>query len=391
MFCLLTAACGSPPATTEPQSPARGTTPDDCAAELERALVNSDATPAQIAADAERVMSRCGPGLADELAAHIMIRHDSALESNDTAVLSSIEPLYELYLRSYPESADHAELGYFHAELLWQLADVEPDAAQAFVRWERAARAFQAVAEDSRLEAKRHKEAAYAAVLAWKNALSVDPRVGGGSQDEPDGVPDSIPDRDLRMIDAFRAYARVSTDPHDPELVMMRFLEARIYWRYEHFDQAIPLLEQIIRDHLDHEVAEYSVNILLDTLNRLGRHTEMIQWVTRLLGATAFLADKPDLAERLMLLEQQSSRKRAEELEAAGDYAGCGAAYWDLFHANPRQEHGDSLLYNAGVCYEHAGATNQAIAALELMVTKFPKSALARRAKERVQGLRAVP
>ena len=96
------------------------------------------------------------------------------------------------------------------------------------------------------------KESAYAAVLGWKNALAVDPRPkpGTGTVDmgeESDKVPEAlpIPEREQKMLDAFDIYIKYIKDPKDDELVGMKFLKARMYSRYNHFEEALPMFEEI--------------------------------------------------------------------------------------------------------------------------------------------------
>jgi len=52
------------------------------------------------------------------------------------------------------------------------------------------------------------------------------------------------------------------------------------------------------------EVAEYAVNMLLDALNRAGRHDELRLWAKVLLADQTFLAAKPQLRA---LLQQINS------------------------------------------------------------------------------------
>jgi hypothetical protein len=55
----------------------------------------------------------------------------------------------------------------------------------------------------------------------------------------------------------------------------------------------------VLRDHRDHETAEYSANIALDLLLRTGRIAEAKALVDELLADPAFLARHPDLRETL--------------------------------------------------------------------------------------------
>ncbi|HUH04664.1 MAG TPA: hypothetical protein VML75_21860, partial [Kofleriaceae bacterium] len=165
-----------------------------------------------------------------------------------------------------------------------------------------------------------------------------------------------------------------TTDP-----VEQTFLEARTLWQANQLEEAVPLLEGLIADHLEHAVAEPSVNLLLDALNRLARYDRLAEWVDRLMKEEQFLARSPQAVATLRALEQQLARKRAEELERAKDYQGCGVAYQALFQADPTGRHADELVYNAGVCFTEAGSMGAAIQMFTLLVDRFPRSAIAGR------------
>lgn len=69
-----------------------------------------------------------------------------------------------------------------------------------------------------------------------------------------------------------------------------------------------PFLE-ILAKHRKHETAEYAAHLLLDTYNRLAKYDELVALAERLRADTQFLADKPDLAELVKRIREQSLRK----------------------------------------------------------------------------------
>ncbi len=61
----------------------------------------------------------------------------------------------------------------------------------------------------------------------------------------------------------------------------------------------------------------------------------------------------------------RSSRKKARALEEAKDFVGCATAYLAIYSSDPSLEQADEVLYNAGVCFEHAHSVGSAISAFE--------------------------
>lgn len=312
--------------------------------------------------------------------------HNESMKTLNPETLAYADRLYHVYLEVFPDAEDYGETQYYYAELLWSRAENEKNQRLQTELWENAAIEFTNVVKNGKVDGKILKEAAYAAVLGWKNALAVDPRVKAppidtSGKEEKIPEPQPIPERELKMLDAFDVYIKYIKDPKDDELVGMKFLKANIYRRYNHFDKAQPIFEDIIKNHKEHETAEYSVNLLLDALNKWQKYDEMIKWVDILIEDKKFLEGKDDLAERLGILKNQSLRKAAEKCETnakeKGDYAlyvDCGQMYIEIFNRNVEADDADILLYNAGVNFEQGKSIGAAIQMFEALSQAFPKS-----------------
>lgn len=319
------------------------------------------------------------------------IWHNEANKTLNTETLGYVERLYHLFLGAFPESDEYGEMQYYYAELLWQRATNEKNPRQATEMWEKAAVAFTDVVKAGKVKKDILKDSAYAAVLGWKNALDVDPRPSG--VDVPDKleggdakVPEAqeIPAREAKMIDAFDIYINYIKDPKDEELVMMKFLKARLYWRYNQFDKSTPLFEEIIKNHLKHETGEYSINILLDTFNRTKNYEKMIWWVQHLLENEKGLEKNEDLWGRLKMLNRQAMRKNAEKLEKDKKYIECGKAYLDIFNEAPDAPDAPDVIYNSGVCFQDGMSMGAARQMFNILSKNYPKEKVTQRAIARL-------
>jgi tetratricopeptide (TPR) repeat protein len=325
--------------------------------------------------------------------------HSESAKTKNPETLAYAEKLYKVYLDVFTDAPDYAQTQYFYAELIWSRADNEKNARLQTELWENAAVAFTDVVKGGKVDAKLMKEAAYAAVLGWKNALNVDPRIKQQADKvenidkEYDKIPAAkpIPPREEKMLAAFDIYINYIKDPKDDELVGMKFLKANIYRRYNHFDKAIPLFMDILDKHRQHETAEYSANLLLDTYNRLQKYDEMLALVEKLDKDKKFLEGKEDLNATISKIRAQSMRKRAEKMEKEaketkdfGKYVACGQAYLDIYNRNPEANENDEVLYNALVCYQEGKSIGAAIQMFALMKQYYPKSKLMPRAIGRI-------
>ncbi|HEY5948583.1 MAG TPA: hypothetical protein VIV40_23990, partial [Kofleriaceae bacterium] len=245
------------------------------------------------------------------------------------------------------------------AERLWSVAMSLPD-REASEAWEAAALAFAAIAEAGKLTKAEQLEAARAAMLAMKNALSVDPRVKPPS-DKADWdrkpTPQPIPPRELRLIRIFEIYRKLDATSDDS--IGLLFLHGNVLRRYEHFDEAIAIFIDILDHHRDHETAEYAANLALDSYNRLQKYDELVALADRLRADAAFMAKHEDLAATVRKIHAQSVAHAAERCSERARQSGirserehCADLYVALADEDKAS---DEALFNAMVALEEAG------------------------------------
>jgi len=323
--------------------------------------------------------------------------HSEAARTKNAETLGYAERLYHVYLDGFPDARDYAETAFYYADLLWARAEAEPTPRLKPERWESAGTAFSALLATGKLDAKRTKEAAYAAALAYMRALQMDPRPSMGRLADADHeyteIPAKVPlpPREQKVLDAFAQYLRYVKDKNDEERIGMMFMSATTLRRYHHYDKAIPIFEDLLANHRTHETAEFAANLLLDSYNRIRAYDKMLALAGQLRRDKAFLEGKTELAERLLDLEIQALRKRAEEQErqarATNDFAkfvACGQLYLDAYNLDPEDEKNDVILYNAGVCFQDGRSIKAAISAFGWLRQYYPSSKLAARGLARV-------
>ncbi|HTE49806.1 MAG TPA: tetratricopeptide repeat protein [Kofleriaceae bacterium] len=312
--------------------------------------------------------------------------HQEVMKTLNFDTLAYVERLYEVFLSAFPDSEHHAEVQYYFSECLWLRAENEQNPRLATERWEKAAIAFTDVVKQGKVGDKLKKESAYAAVLGWKNALAVDPRTQTPEVDMAKleetrpPAPKPINEREQKMIAAFDIYIKYIKDPNDEELVMMKFLKARILWTHDHLDDALPSFREIVDKYPKHEAAGYSAAIIRDSLIRMHRYPELGEFVTALLARADFWEDRDELKEIFLKDQGKVQRKVAEQLEKDGKKLACGQSYESIYNTNPDGPNMDEVLFSAGVCYEDAKSIGKAIQMYEVLNQRFPKSVHAQKA-----------
>jgi tetratricopeptide (TPR) repeat protein len=337
-------------------------------AKLSTAFTRERARPADEIAECRGLAS----GMTGDLARQW---HQEWAKTKDVATFELSRRAYGIYVTHFKGDAAYAETEYYRAELLWSRADAErADHRLAAKLWEDTAAAFVAVVDTAGLERAVLDDAARAVVLATVNAAERDPRpappVIGDAPRSPSAIPRprAIPERDRKVLAAFTLYAaRVKGRPVD-EVADMKLNHAALLRRHAHHAAAIPILVELIASYRATPSGEDAVNFLLDSYNQLGREAELVAAARDVATDTAFLADKPELRDRLRDIDLTHARKVAERLEAEGRRTGdpavlvrCGTAYAELYNRDPEARGADELLYNAAVCFEDGKSVGIAI------------------------------
>jgi hypothetical protein len=187
----------------------------------------------------------------------------------------------------------------------------------------------------------------------------------------------------LRALRRYRGLVGENSE----EQAMLKYLEARMLWRHNHFDASDTLFAEIVRAYPAEDVAIYSAEILLDSLI-IQRKFELLMTTAKEMRINApLLQGRDDFLDRLLKILWTGPRKKAEEMERNLDWEGCGDEYEKLFLDLNRQDR-DEMLFNAATCWEHAGNTKRAIRLWKAFVRKYPTSRLASRARDNLQRLR---
>ena len=298
--------------------------------------------------------------------------HREAQTTKNADTYKLVRYLYKEYLDNFPKEKESYEMAFFYGEILFQNQD-----------WKEAAEQYTRVVEMDP-KGKRVVDSAYAAVLAWKNALGIDDRGQGPNErdiDEGSLEKKAIPSYQKKMIAAFDTYIRYV--PKAPELVQIKYRKARIYYEYNHFLAAAPLFQDVVENHSEHELAVFAANLLLDCYNAAGQPDKVTLWADRFLRSKkyAFLLEDEEFAGQLVRIKSQSKVVAAKNAEKSGDFKACGEAMLAAFDMQPEDSLAPTRLYDAALCFQNARLIGAAIKTRRELINKFPDSPLAQRAQ----------
>lgn len=300
--------------------------------------------------------------------------HGEWAKTYDADTYALADRAYGVLLAGFPADDRFAENQYYRAELAWSRAERGSKDARLLTQlWDDAADRFLAVVDTGKVERKVLEESARAAVLSIVNARESDPRKA--KLPEPDlamkpgtvPAPRAIPADDQKVLAVFDTYLASVKDKANPERIAMLIHKGNLLRRYDHLEDAVPFFAEAAA-HRSYPMAEDAINLMLDTYNRLARYDDLDAKAKEILGDTAFLADKPELAARLGDLDRTYTRKAAERLEAEGRKSGdpakliaCGKAYAEIYNRDTEAKDADEVLYDAAVCFEDGKSVGLAL------------------------------
>jgi tetratricopeptide (TPR) repeat protein len=326
-------------------------------------------------------MEECRNAFHDTSKELALIWHKEAQKTKNADTYQLVQYVYKEFLKHFPDDKDSYDMNFYYGELLWTLE-----------RWKDAAEQYTKVVELNP-KGKYAKDSAYAAVLGWKNALQVDDeglgpdakKVHAEKQSEESKgkrqEPRPIPEFQGKMIAAFDTYIKYVPDA--PELPVIRYRKARIYYEYNHFEEAAKLFQDVVEKHPNHELAIYSANLLLDSLNALGRTKEVVAWVDKFLEMPNLMKD-PEFGKQMISLKSDTYDLEGREYEKQHNYRECGRSLLAAADSLPDHPKHAERLWNAGQCFQNAHLVGQALKARQQLIKDHPKDPLALKALFRV-------
>ncbi len=311
------------------------------------------------------VLTECKNNYHDTTKELALIWHKEAQRTKNADTYQLTRLIYKEYLDHFQNEKDTPEMTFFFGEILWVTE-----------QWAEAAETYTKVVQLDP-KGKYVKEAAYAAVLGWKNALNIDDSGAMPDKDKKDMKPRPIPAGQQKMIAAFDTYIKYVPDA--PELVKIKYRKARIFYDYNHFDDAVVLFRDIVDKHVTDELAIYSANLLLDCLNIMGKYKELLATVEKFLGNPVLMKDE-EFKKQMIGLKTDSLVVEAKQYEKEKNYKECGTSYEAAAETIPDHPKHAERLYNAGLCFQNARLVGQAIRVRQQLIEKHAKDPLAQRA-----------
>jgi tetratricopeptide (TPR) repeat protein len=309
--------------------------------------------------------------------------HNEAKKTRDEATFGYADMIYSDYLTLFPESPKAYDLRFFWAELLNDNLHKFDKAAANYTL---------VVLQDAKLlEAKDEagnpkpgkpgkwlNNAAYNAVLAYDEMVKEAEAKGLFKDVDTKDIRKkaSIPEAKKDLLEACERYLKYL--PKGDKRVEIAFKAANIYYRHNHFDEAVVRFSEIALEHPDYKfdtgerAGEIAANLVLDSYNLVEDWAKVNEWARRFYNSEKLATGK--FREELSKVIEQSAFKLVSQLEAKGQFAKAAEAYLSFVADFPQTEIADVALFNASVDYYKAKMLDKAILVRKRIIEQYPHS-----------------
>jgi tetratricopeptide (TPR) repeat protein len=289
--------------------------------------------------------------------------HKEGQKPFNADTLQQAANLYREYQRLFPESPYAYDVAMNQAILLKDVQNYR-EAAEAFDR---------VVQIDP--NGKYSTEAAYFAMFSYYQVLNL--QEGALKADDEEGLePDPMPEMEERMAKACEKYIEVAGTESEsaPEA---HYAAGRLYYNYNHFDKAIPLLEAVVTRYPTNPNASAAAKLLLSSYNLKHDYKSLEKWAVKLSG-TAFATG--ELQTTITKIRDQADFNKCFDFELAKEYERAGDCFMTYANTYPNTELLDRALFNAAVNFNRAKMVEKALLAHGDLYNRRPNSSLAPRA-----------
>ena len=273
-----------------------------------------------------------------------LVWHKEAQRTKNPDTYVLVRYVYKDYLDRFAKEKGALDMAFYYAEVLWTTQ-----------QWREAAEQYTKVVEiDPQRQVRQGGGLRGGAGLEERSQHRRHTARARTSRanNTKDFKPQPIPEYQKKMIAAFDTYIKYVPDA--PELVTIKYRKARIFYDYNHFDEAAGLFQDIVDKHSDHELAEYSANLLLDSLNIQGEHLklpgktrEALRMVDKFMDTPALMKN-PEFAKNMVNLKVDGLVIEAKQYEEQGNYKECGRSMLAAAESMPDHPKHAERLYDVG-------------------------------------------
>jgi TolA-binding protein/Flp pilus assembly protein TadD len=292
--------------------------------------------------------------------------HSEARKTDLDDTWNAARALYADYLTLFPNAPDAYELRFFDGELLY----ARNAKAEAAEQYEAVTRLDLAALKAHQKPGRWLNKAAWSAVLSRSETLPQEQARDSGSHSTQRKL---SPDEE-KLRGACLLYLEAL--PDGPHAVEVAFKAGRLEYVSGQLDKAQEHLAWVTEKHPEHELAEYSANLVLDIENIRQDWQGLHRWAQKFAKDKKLLAHGT-LASDIARIEEESAYSLADTVKQDSAKAEALLAFVD---DHPHGHLADKALFGAAAALSRANDIDGALAARARVWKEEPHSPLVPRA-----------
>ena len=251
---------------------------------------------------------------------------------------------YNQYFKHFPDSPKIVEMQFFHAELLFDMA-----------KYEDAARLYSWVADRDAVGGPYREKAIVNALLALEKDLPTPKQVDEKRGKSVEKIPLDPPVQRFEKA----ALRYIQTFPKGEKTNDIKRRLGVLYYGYNHFDEAIELFQQVLRESPSSENGEIAGNLILDIFKLRGDMIGLAEKGTEFLANPAIAKTKFGAQVRVMM--EKAGYLRAEKLADTGDSLKAAKEFETFAATNRSSDLAVAARIKSAANYEKGGDALSAI------------------------------
>ena len=300
-------------------------------------------------------------GIESELRVIATTWHQDGQTSSDDKQLEAAASLYRDYLRFFPDGQHAYAITRNYALVLKSLN-----------RYQEAGLQFERVLE-LEPEGEFAGEAAYFSMFNFAQKLEQQEQRIKSEEESGLLTREEFPELEQKMLTAFKRYIRLAR-PDDEELPGALFRVAMLYYDFNHFNEAIPLLERLITEYQGHPSAPSAAKVLLSSLHHSHDFEKKQEWAMK-------LADTPlatgDLSDIVTSIRDKVEFNKCFRFEKSKEFVQAAQCFRSYTQSYPKANDIDQAWFNAAVLFERGKQYLDSLNALETLLQSHGKSPMA--------------
>ena len=287
--------------------------------------------------------------------------HQQALNARTDYSKKLAAGSYKMYLSYFKGAGNYSEMLFFYGELLYDLQD------------------FDKAAEQYEKVALTDPKGKYFQKAVTNNVLAREKRL-------PDNKVMEARQRNLKdklakipftpEVSNFERAAKIYLKyfPKGEKSLEIKRRLGTIYYAHNHFDEALVVMRQIVKERPRSEDAIIAAEIIMD-IHRLRNDLDQYQKDGKALLANPMIA-KSAYGKDLQVNLQKARFLVADKYSKGGNNLKAAKAFEQFAEENPRSDQAHSALFNAATNFQKAGATIDAVRMYKQVIAKPGRKAI---------------